>query len=231
MPPSSAKKPGFSGQTIMNHVAEPVEAPDEELFFRQEAIIVRLLLGLSGLSQDRLAEDSGVGQNSISLYQRGKLIPNPETLEQLADAAGWPLPAVEQMATTAIRVREHPRAFSSLRLDSTAVELGRKVAVLAEAALLEIASLLGERRPERPRASDPPAPDDALAEDLWERLADLDDQDRRVLIDFSSFFHEQSLALRLALEGERLAAKRPAEAAELARLAEYVAALCTRGRG
>src|SRR5262245_48973165 len=129
MPRSSAKKPEISGQTIMIQTDPELETPDEE-FFRQEAIVVRLLLGLSGLSQDGLAELSGVVQNSISLYQRGKLVPSPETLEQLARAAGWPLPGVEQMAATAIRLREHPRAFASVRLSSPAVEVGQKVAAL-----------------------------------------------------------------------------------------------------
>ncbi|HEV7667298.1 MAG TPA: helix-turn-helix transcriptional regulator [Thermoanaerobaculia bacterium] len=223
MPPSSAKKPEFSGQTIMNQIDPGLETTGEE-FFRQEAIVVRLLLGLSGLSQDRLAELSEVGQNTISLYQRGKLVPSPETLDQLALAAGWPLPGVEQMAITAIRLREHPRAFAALQLDSTAVEVGRKVAVLVDAALLEIGLLIAEETPEPP-PSDPPSADDAIAEDLWARLADLDDQDRRFLIDFSSAFHEQSLALRLEKESERLAAERPADAAELGRLAQYVASL------
>jgi transcriptional regulator with XRE-family HTH domain len=227
MPPSSAKKPEFSGQTIMNQIDPGLETTDEE-FFRQEAIVVRLLLGLSGLSQERLAERSGVGQNSISLYQRGKLVPSPDALDQLADAAGWPLPGVEQMAITAIRLREHPRAFASLRLESPAVEVGRKVAVLVDTALLEIGLLLGRERPGRPRI-DPPSADDAIAEDLWARLADLDDQERRFLIDFSSAFHEPSLALRLAQEAERLASERPAEAAELTRLAQYVASLCGGG--
>lgn len=88
---SSAKKPGFPGQTIMNHVDPEVETPEEELF-RHEAIVVRLLLALPCLSQDRLAELSGIGQDLISYYQRGKLIPSPETLQRLAAAAGWPLP-------------------------------------------------------------------------------------------------------------------------------------------
>lgn len=153
MPRSTAKKPEISGQTILNQIEPGLETPDEE-FFRQEAIVVRLLLGLSGLSQERLAERSEIGQNTISLYQRGKLVPSPETLDQLAQAADWPLPAVEQMATTAIRIREHPRAFGSLQLSSPAVDVGRKVAVLVEAAILEMGSLLGEKTPEPP-PSDP----------------------------------------------------------------------------
>jgi transcriptional regulator with XRE-family HTH domain len=225
MPQSTAKKPEISGQTIMNQIDPELETADEE-FFRPEAIVVRLLLGLEGLSQDRLAERSGVSQNTISLYQRGKLVPSPETLDQLAVAAGWPLPVVEQMATVAIRVREHPRVFGSLQLESPAVDFGRKMAVLYEAALLEIGLLLGEETPEPP-PGDPPSADDALAEDLWARMADLDDRQRRVLVDFSSAFHRPSLALRLKKESERLAAERPADAAELGRLAEYVASLCT----
>ncbi len=178
MPRSSAKKPEFPGQTIMIQMDSGVETPDEE-FFRHEAIVVRLLLSLPGLSQDRLAERSGVGQNAISLYGRGKLIPSPETLEQLAEAAGWPLPLVEAMATTAIRFRDLPLAFGPLRLESPAAEVGRKVAILVEASLLELGLLLRVEKPGRPQI-DSPSADDAIAEDLWARIADLDDEHRRV---------------------------------------------------
>ncbi len=227
MPRSAAKKPEFSGQTIMIQIDPGLETPDEE-FFRPEAIVVRLLLGLEGLSQDRLAELSGVIQNTISLYSRGKLVPSRETLQQLADAAGWQLPLLEHVATVLIRFRDLPLALGPLRLESPAEEVGRQVAILVESSLLELGLLLRKETPERPPI-DSPAADDAIAEDLWARMADLDDRQRRVLIDFSPFFHQKSLALRLAQEGERLAVDRPEEAAELARLADYVASLCGGG--
>ncbi len=224
---SAAKKPENSGQTIMNHLDPAVETLEEDLF-RHQAIVVRLLLSLPGLSQDRLAELSGIGQNLISLYQRGKLIPSPETLEQLAKAADWSLSLVEHMAAAAIRYRNLPGTYGPLRLESPAAQLGRKIAILAEASFLEIELLMREKRSEPPQTS-PPSANDAIAEDLWGRIADLDDRQRRLLIDFSTAFHRPSLALRLAQEADRLAVERPKEAAQLTQLAEYVAKLCAGG--
>ncbi|HEV7672596.1 MAG TPA: helix-turn-helix transcriptional regulator [Thermoanaerobaculia bacterium] len=202
---------------------KPLETPDERCF-RPEAIVVRLLLALGGLTQARLAEASGVDQSLISLFQRGKLVPSPETLEQLAQAAGWPLPLVERMATAAIRFRDNPATLEPVPLESPAADIGRRVAALAEAALLDFRLLLpGHRSTRAPRK---PSANDAIAADLWARLEPLDPRQRRVLVDFSPAFRQPSLVLRLAKESERLAAERPADAAELGQLAKYVASLC-----
>ncbi len=225
---SSAKKPEISGQTIMIQIDPGLETTDEE-FFRPQAIVVRLLLSLGGLSQDLLAELSGISQNTISLYQRGKLVPSPEILEQLADAAGWPLPFVEQVAASAIRLRELPRAMTdSFPIESPALEVARKVAVLVEAGLVEIGYLLSldEKDEDLSPNGPPPSADDEIAEDLWSRMADLDARQRRFLVDFSSAFHHPSLVLRLVEEGKRLEDDRPAEARQLAEFAVYVAGLC-----
>ncbi len=207
----------------MNHVDMPGEALDEDRF-RPEALIVRLLLALPGLSQARLAADSGIQQNLISLFQRGKLIPSPEVLEQLSRASGWSLSFVEPLAASAIRVRQFPRSpIGSFPLESPA---GR-AALQVEAALAEIGYLLSSEAQdeERRRIDASAAADDEVAEDLWHRMADLDARQRRVLVDFSSAFHRPSLALRLAEEGKRLESEQPDEAAQLARLAVHVTAL------
>ncbi|MEP7013375.1 MAG: helix-turn-helix transcriptional regulator [Acidobacteriota bacterium] len=202
---------------------QPLEAPAERCF-RHEAIVIRLLLALGGLTRARLAEASGVDLSLISFFQRGKLVPSPETLARLAQAAGWPLPLVEPMATAAIRFRDNPAILEPVPLESPAADVGRRVAVLAEAALLDFGVLLPGHRSARTPSE--PSADDAIAEDLWARLKTLDPRQRRVLIDFSSAFRQKSLALRLAQEGEHLAVDRPEEAAELARLALHVEALC-----
>lgn len=223
MPRFSAKKPDFSGKTIMIHDSALLEAPAERRF-RSDAIVVRLLLALGDLTQARLAEASGVDQSLISLFQRGKLVPSPETLERLAQAAGWPLPLVEQMATAAIRFRDNPRTLESVPLESPAADIGRRVAILAEGALLDLRLLLPADR--TVHSSQEPSSEDAIAEDLWARLAGLDARQRRVLVDFSPAFRQPSLVLRLEKERARLAGERPAEAAELGRLAQYVSSLC-----
>ncbi len=73
------------------------------------------------------------------------------------------------------------------------------------------------------------ASDREIADDLWSRLADLDADDRRMLVGFSPVFHRWSLAVRLADESERgggprcEGSDRRTEAVELARLALDVA--------
>lgn len=212
----------------------PVGAVDENLF-RLEAVVVRLLLALPEWSQARLAAESGIDQSLISQYQRGKRIPIPETLNQLAQATGWSLPFVEQLATAVVRVRELRNAPSPpLDFGATSADALYRTALRVEAGMVEIGRLIwadAERRKHAPRG-EPAASDREIAEDLWSRLADLDADDRRMLVDFSPAFHLWSLAVRLADESERAAAQgakdpdRRTEAEELARLALYVAEKC-----
>lgn len=199
----------------------------EEARFRPEAMTVRLLLGLSGMSQARLAAASGITQSLISMFQLGRLTPSREVLGQLARGAAWPLPFVEQMALSAIRVRAMPETLGSFRLESRAAEVGRKVAEQFEAAMVEVGRILRtDPRGTAGFSTAPPSAHDATAEDLWSRLADLDSRQRRLLIDLSPAFHSMSLSLRLAEEGERLATERPDEATEFGELARRVAAFC-----
>ena len=227
MPRFSAKNPDFSGKTIMIHDSALLDTPAERRF-RPEAIVVRLLLALGDLTQARLAETSGVDQSLISLFQRGKLVPSTETLERLAQAAGWPLPLVEQMATAALRFHDQPRPIEAPPLDSPAAKIGRQVEILAEATLLDLRLLLpAHRTAPAPRT---PSAEDAIAHDLWTRLEPLDPRQRRVLVDFSTAFRQRSLVLRLEKESERLAGENPDAAAELGQLALYVASLCDSDR-
>ncbi len=215
--------------------AEVTVGTVDENLFRLEAVIVRLLLSIPEWSQARLAAESGIDQSLISRFQRGTRIPPPEVLNQLAQAVGWSLPFVAHLATAVVRVRELRNApplsdFGAITVDA----VYHRVALQVEAGMAEIGRLIwadAERRKRAPRG-EPAASDHEVAEDLWLRLADLDANDRRLLIDFSPVFHLWSFALRLAEESARAAGERaqdPArrtEAVELARLALDVAEKC-----
>lgn len=206
-------------------------AVDEDLF-RFEAVVVRLLLALTEWSQARLAVESGIDQSLISRFQRGNRTPSPEVLNRLARAAGWPLPFVEQLATAVIRVRDLRNVPPSpLDFGATSADALYRTALRVEAGMVEIGRLIwadAERRKRAPRG-EPAASDRETAEELWSRLADLDANDRRMLIGFSPVFHLWSLTVRLADESERAATQgakdpdRRTEAVELARLALDVA--------
>lgn len=206
----------------------------DENLFRLEAVVVRLLLALPEWSQARLAAESGIDQSLISQYQRGKRIPTPEGLNRLAKATKWSLPFVEQLATAVIRVRELRNAPTPQDLKAASADALYRAALQVEAGMVEIGRLIwadAERRKRAP-SGNPVLSDREIAEDLWSRLADLDPDDRRMLVDFSPVFHLWSLALRLAEESARAAVQsakdpeRRSEAEELARLALHVAEKC-----
>ncbi len=209
-------------------------AVDENLF-RFEAVVVRFLLALPEWSQARLAAESGIDQSQISLFQRGKRTPSPEDLEQLAQAAGWPLTFVEKLATTVVRVRGLRSSIPPpLGFEAVSADVMYRVALEVEAGMAEIGRLIwadAQRRKRAPRGN-PAASDHEPADDLWSRLADLDAKDRRMLVEFSPVFHLWSLAVRLADESERAAAQgandpgRRLEAVELAQLSLDIAERC-----
>jgi len=70
---------------------------------------------------------------------------------------------------------------------------------------------------------EPTERDRERAEDLWFRLADLDDRQRRLLIDLSPAFHLWALALRIGEASTEAACEQPADALALAELAVEIA--------
>src|SRR5262245_2154267 len=164
-------------------MTETPESDPEEDLFRPAAVAVRLVLARNAWSQARLAAAAGIHQSQLSNFQLGRRTPSRETLEKLAAAVGWPLPFVERLASAVIRHREQQLGRGStgpVPLPEVAAEIGRRAALATEEALAEIERLLEVET--GPGVREPSAADRAAADDLWRRLEDLDDEERRGMI-------------------------------------------------
>src|SRR5579885_2312484 len=72
-------------------VAEGEQSPEEDI-----GCVIAILRTARHLSQTELGKTTGVGQSSISEYERGKKEPQYSTLERLVSAMGYHLSAVEE---------------------------------------------------------------------------------------------------------------------------------------
>lgn len=78
-------------------------------------VVIHMLRVIRGLSQGDLARLSQVRNSSISNYERGKAVPQFETIQKLARGLDLPLAAVEEAQEFIFRMR-------SLGLDGGAVD-------------------------------------------------------------------------------------------------------------
>ncbi len=197
------------------------EAAALERLFRPGAVTVRLLLAINDWPIARLAAEAKCDPGLLSKLSRGERDPAPGMLQRLAEAAGWLLPQIERQAASIIRTRGHRGGGE---LPSIEEELGRRIAVRIGAALPELEALLDLDEP----TSDAPSElDREVAEDLWQRLADLSHDQRRLIMSLSPQFGGWAFSLRIAEESvERATSKQPADARVLADLALEVAT-CT----
>ncbi len=72
------------------------------------ATIVRTLRRRAGLTLRALAERAETSHSTLSAYEAGRVIPNFDTIERVADAAGWRLEValVRQVAPDHVRAAE-----------------------------------------------------------------------------------------------------------------------------
>jgi len=68
-------------------------------------VVIHMLRVIRGLSQGDLARMSEVRNSSISNYERGKAVPQFETIQKLAKGLGLPLAAVEEAQEFIHRMR------------------------------------------------------------------------------------------------------------------------------
>jgi len=184
---------------------------------------------MKGWSQVEMAEAGKVDPSSLLRYENGKLAPRKK-LEQLLAGAGLPIELAEACLVPAFRAaRSAVTPFTA----ELFVDLGSSSADLAEALAAVDRSAIHALLAELDADSDEPweRSDRSAAEDrqraalLWSRLAPLGAGEREFLVERHREFQLASLATLLAEESEKVAAARPAEAMELAKLAGRVAEL------
>jgi transcriptional regulator with XRE-family HTH domain len=186
----------------------------------EHALGVKFLRLLKDWTQDRLAEAAGVHPASVSLYERGIIVPPRSTRARLAEAAGLP-PLVFEQILGVIRyaLAAMERAAARLPVDEPpplAVEVAEAVAPAVLAALGELGFepallYLSEHAGLCPSA------------DLLGDLLALEPAQRRRLVDGTKAYRSCHLVVLACEESEQAAARDTAEALELADLARFIA--------
>ena len=192
-------------------------------------LLVHLLRGLRGWSQEELASAAGIDESSVSHYERGKTVPSWKTLERLASAVGLSRPFVEACLLPALEAAVQMAAPSPERDDSSLEDPGpdleRILAGSIRSAVAAFLARLEERKSSRERSGPPAAEDRRQAIELWSRLENCKPEERRFLVETCPEFQTWALAERLCHQSSEAASSCVEEALELASLAHEVAGL------
>jgi transcriptional regulator with XRE-family HTH domain len=179
-------------------------------------IVLRVL---TGWSQRRLAEVTGLDPADISNYELGKTIVPPEVLQRLVAAMGYPSFAIDRAASFARMMRQaratfrpgNPVDVQQLSIEALAAELAFAYGDFLRTSLQRFcagADVLDARR----RASA-----------LWARLRPRAPEVRTALISAGEEFRSWALCELICDESEKAAADCAADALELATLALQIA--------
>ncbi len=184
-----------------------------------------LLFYRGGMSRAALSTATGIQRGSLIDYEKGKTIPEPETLQRIADALEVAVPKILAFAAL---LEAFPEIMDREATPVAAAVLERCArfsrSLRATAAPVVPAGLagytIGPPGPSTAAESDP-APQ--RAEALWERLRRYTAAQRWVVAQEVPLYQDWSLSVRLCDESLEAAATKPAVALELARLAERIA--------
>jgi transcriptional regulator with XRE-family HTH domain len=188
-------------------------------------ILVRLLLAWQDLTREGLAERAGLSRNTMTNYLEGKTTPSRAMVERLAEAAEVPLHIVDVFLLPAIA--EDRRRRTAAGESQAPALLGRLADQLRALPSLLAASpiRLGRSGEEARESWEPAGTVRQEALDLWQRLEDLEDEDRWYLVERWEEFRHPGLAELLCHKSADAASDRADRALELARLGHRVAVL------
>jgi transcriptional regulator with XRE-family HTH domain/tetratricopeptide (TPR) repeat protein len=168
------------------------------------------------LTQRQLADAAGLAQTQISLYEGGHRIPRRDTLASIVAALGLTRAQFERLRSAPPIVAATPSStVPPQAVGALGAEIVRAVLLTWDDVLLEPVAT------EAPVV--PSAAERATAPALWARLARRHPATRRLLVDGTDEYRSWALLEHLCEESARAAADDPAEAAELAELALYIA--------
>jgi tetratricopeptide (TPR) repeat protein len=177
-------------------------------------MLARLLRALSGKSQELAAQELGVHPSLIGHFERGRVEPAPEDLEQLAVGAGITLAQAEEI----LRLYEAFRRSREIR--------GRSGKEALDGFTLDLRSLFEtvyRRILLLPRSGTPSPADRERAEELWERLKNAPEGMRAEVVRVASDFQSWALCERVCAESVTEASRDVRHSASLARLALEIA--------
>jgi len=178
------------------------------------------------MSRAGLSEATGIQRWRLLDYEKGKMVPEPETLRRIAGALEVTVPAVLALAALLEAAPEilgrgaHPGSVDVLKRGA---RLARSLRSTGKPAIpAGLASFAGPPCRES-SAEAGPAPQQAAA--LWDRLRHYTAAQRRVIVQEVPAYQALPLSTLLCDKSIEAASAQPAEALELARLAERIAGL------
>lgn len=171
----------------------------------------------AGWNGKQLALSAKIASSTLSLYESGKLTLTRERFKELV-AVMRPEPDFADRALLAAAL-VNPVYEVPPTLTERDVQTVSKAAIVAGIETADLIQTRLTRRVQSERAKK--AHEQAAA--LWERLKGYSTNERRVLVEGATDYHEWALCVRLCRESERAATRSPAEALALAELALLVA--------
>jgi transcriptional regulator with XRE-family HTH domain len=197
--------------------------PKSELRASSElGVALNILRIIRGMTQDELAEASGLRSASISNYERGVNIPELASLRRLLAALGYPLGAIDLTEDFVRRMRsgalegaeDSPRDAVADEVAAVSLEIGR-VATRLTRTFLQLLASSGEGDDLHEQEEDLPIPAHPMenaAEELWGRLKGLPPKAQAALAKDDPAFQVPALCLFLCRESIRLAGESPRKA-------------------
>ncbi len=209
--------------------------PKSELRASTElGVALNILRIIRGMTQDELAEASGLRSASISNYERGVNVPELSTLRRILAAMNYPLSAIDLTEDFVRRMRSGdiegaertPKDASADEVAAVSLEIGKVATRLARTFLMLLASSGGAaaaQAQEEVVLPDPTLPLENEAADLWKRLKLLSPQAQQALAKSDPAFQTPFICLFLCRESIRLAGEDPRKALAAAELAVLIA--------
>ena len=178
-------------------------------------MIARLLRALSGKSQEQMGEEVGVSPSLIAQFETGKVLPNREHLELLAEGAGLTVREAQDVLSLceALRSSHRRRGRSAEDLLQALAEDVRAHADSVYRRVLTLPLPAGQ----------PSTEDRERAERLGSRLKDLPPDLRLAVVQVAEEFQNWALCEWLCAESAREASRHWERSAGLARLAREIA--------
>jgi transcriptional regulator with XRE-family HTH domain len=176
--------------------------------------LVRMLRGLSSLSQGQLARKTGLSSNRIAALEAGDLEPTAQDLQRIAEQAGLTAADAEQL----MRFWE-TLSTNRQRYDQGSLET---LPVLADVLKQQLATVLLRLLALPGPDADPEDADPAHVEDMMNRLRSRSHEVRIWVVRVAEEFQSWALGGRVCDEAARLAAENPEEALQWAELAEEI---------
>jgi tetratricopeptide (TPR) repeat protein len=164
-----------------------------------------------------VARAAGIPRNKLGAYERGTTVPRRATLEKIAAALDVTLSAIEALANLLSLAPEllEGRANSE---GVRALERAARLATRLSSTGAPVVPAVLEPETERPES-------ELRTAALWSRLLPYSAAQRRAIVQENEEFHVWLLSTRLCDESLEIVVCEPAEALELARLAELIASL------